>query len=135
MPSASNNLNKHSEWGSSFTVKEQTQLSLNQIQTVIENHLANAQVQKTKWSEFRLAVDHIKCVDGTVFSIQAGAHLYCIPRNNHGPWTHVEVMTVTENTEPKFWIHDCSYVAGMVPIELVALEIANRGGIAGFLKS
>lgn len=38
----------------------------------------------------RKMYQHIVCADGATVSIQAGEHIYCTPRNNYGPYTHVE---------------------------------------------
>jgi hypothetical protein len=71
----------------------------------------------------------IKCNDGTEFSVQAGEHMYCSPRENEGPWDTVEVMTISKSPA-KNWTQDDSGVAGWVPIEDVAKEILDRGYLA-----
>jgi len=35
--------------------------------------------------------NQIKCQDGFTMSIQASSYHYCRPRNDQGPYTHVEV--------------------------------------------
>lgn len=37
-------------------------------------------------------VDQVTCADGTKLSVQASRGHYCIPRDDRGPYTHVEVM-------------------------------------------
>ena len=34
--------------------------------------------------------DHIVCADGAAVSIQAGLHVRSTPRDNRGPYTHIE---------------------------------------------
>jgi hypothetical protein len=34
--------------------------------------------------------EHIVCADGAAVSIQAGLHVRSTPRNNRGPYTHIE---------------------------------------------
>ena len=36
-------------------------------------------------------IPKIVCNDGFEVSVQVGASHYCTPRENHGPWTHVEL--------------------------------------------
>jgi len=71
---------------------------------------------------------HITCRDGTQISVQAGEYHYCRPKSNQGPWTHVEVMMMTETT-PVYFDYPGYDVAGYVPIESVAQEILSRGNI------
>lgn len=35
--------------------------------------------------------NHLKCDDGFTMSIQASEYHYCLPRDNEGPYTHVEI--------------------------------------------
>jgi hypothetical protein len=78
----------------------------------------------------RWPVAAITCRDGAVFSIQAGNYMYCHPRNNTGPWTHVEVMPISANAKPTKFQCEVDDVAGYVPIEKVAAEILSRGYLA-----
>lgn len=71
-------------------------------------------------------VGKITCADGSEFSVQASVYHYCKPRTDYGPWTHVEVMNLSD-VEPTFWEEDSGDVAGWVPIEDVAKEIILRG--------
>lgn len=94
------------------------------IVSALQTHLASATVV----NGFKHPVSAVTCRDGTVFSVQAGAYLYCTPRNNKGPWTHVEVMTITDGVTPLNWDQDAGdQLAGYVPIEAVAREIYERG--------
>jgi hypothetical protein len=38
----------------------------------------------------RKMYQHIVCADGATVSIQAGAGIYSTPRDNRGPYTHIE---------------------------------------------
>ena len=70
----------------------------------------------------------IKCNDGAEFSVQAGEHLYCSPRDNTGPWDSVEVLTISKHTAINW--DDNGDPSGWVPIEDVAKEILARGYLA-----
>ena len=95
-----------------------------EIVEALQAHLSSATVV----NGFKYPVSAVTCRDGTVFSVQAGAYLYSKPRDNTGPWTHVEVMTITEDVIPRNWEQDAGdQLAGYVPIEAVAREIYERG--------
>jgi hypothetical protein len=102
------------------------------IRSVIDDlqaHLQTAEVVELRAGEsYRMPVGAITCRDGTQFSVQASRFTYCTPRNDQGPWTAVEVMTLTEGVTPRNWEHDAGdNLAGYVPIEAVAREILDRG--------
>lgn len=77
---------------------------------------------------------NIICADGLRLSVQASQSHYCTPRNNVGPWTHVEVgfpnrecpllNEYAEDPESK-----TETVYAWVPIEKVAQTIVDAGGI------
>ena len=90
----------------------------------LQEHLQSA----TTVNGHRYPVAAITCRDGAKFSIQAGNYLYCIPRDNTGPWTHVEVMPL--NAMPTKFECEPDDVAACVPIEDVAAEIISRGFLA-----
>lgn len=99
---------------------------MSDLQSIIEalqDHLQTASVV----NDHRYPVGAVTCRDGSMFSIQAGTYLYCYPRDNIGPWTHVEVMPLTKNSKPTKFHCDDGDVAGYVPIEDVAAEILSRG--------
>lgn len=78
-----------------------------------------------------MPVSAITCADGVQFSVQASQFTYCSPRDDQGPWTSVEVMTITDDVVPYFWEHDAGEnLAGYVPIEAVAREVIRRGNLA-----
>lgn len=101
-----------------------------QILEIVEQlqlHLNSAElVDLGQGRQHRLPVPSIRCLDGTEFSIQAGTGVYSTPRNNQGPWTAVEVMTITPNQTPR-WEQDDNGIGAYVPIETVAEEILARG--------
>lgn len=95
------------------------------IVDAIHEHLMTAEVV----GDHRCPVTPIECRDGARFSVQASQYHYCSPRNDAGPWTHVEVMPLDGAIPTKF---ECATddVAGYVPIEAVADEILSRGFLA-----
>lgn len=97
-----------------------------QVQSTVEalqQHLSSASIER---GGFKAPVEAITCFDGSVFSVQAAAYNYCTPRSDYGPWTHVEVMNLSD-VEPTFWEEDEHYIGAYVPIEDVAKEILLRG--------
>ena len=78
------------------------------------------------------------CNNGTGLSIQASEGHYCSPRNDEGPYTHVEVGFIERDgeriTPPDSWAEfgTCGFpcdVYGEVPIELVWEFIKSNGGV------
>ena len=75
----------------------------------------------------------IECADGTSLSVQVGSSLYCNPRNDEGPWTHVEVGFPSV-PPPATWEEYGelgkveSDVFCYVPVALVEEYIASHGG-------
>ena len=98
------------------------------IVSKINEHLQSNKPITIGSFEFKEPVGHITCRDGTRISVQANEYVYCTPRSNRGPWTHVEVMMIT-NTTPVHFDYPENDVAAYVPIELVAQEIITRGNI------
>ena len=85
--------------------------------------------------KFRDIAKRIKCKDGTSLSVQASRTHYCIPRDNIGPYTHVEVGYPSRKP-PKTWKSYCEEwgcpkdtIYAYVPIELVAKWIDLHQGI------
>lgn len=108
---------------------QQINNEINQIIDAIQQHLQTANVIDVGMGRtFREPVGAITCRDGTQFSVQASEFTYCTPRNNTGPWTSVEVMTLSEGVTPQYWEQDAGdNLAGYVPVEAVAREILARG--------
>lgn len=83
---------------------------------------------------FKKLFPHITCKDGTTLSVQASENHYCKPRNNVGPYTHVEVG-YPSTYPPDTWRDyadgdpDNSDVWGYIPTELVEAYITAHGGI------
>jgi hypothetical protein len=94
----------------------------------IQKHLDSAEVITLGGRTMRMPLPPIKCRDGAEFSVQAGEHLYCSPRDNTGPWDSVEVMTISKHAATNW--DDSGDVAGWVSIDDVAKEILDRGYLA-----
>ena len=106
------------------------QADIQQVVQAIQDHLNSAVVHETSIGKWREPLPPIICNDGTKFSVQAGKYHYCTPQSNTGPWTKVEVMTITAGVTPQHWFNDADdNLAGYVPIELVAQEIISRGNL------
>ncbi len=73
--------------------------------------------------------DCVETASGTRLSVQASRFHYCLPRDDMGPYTHVEVE---HPDAPEEWVPRCSWkpVYAYVPIEVVAAEIDRLGGFA-----
>jgi hypothetical protein len=103
-------------------------MMLEQIVQDLQNHLQSSDVTDLgNQMVYKHPASAITCRDGTVFSVQASEFTYCKPRNNTGPWTHVEVMTISEGVVALNWEQDDSGIGAYVPIESVAQEILDRG--------
>lgn len=73
---------------------------------------------------------HITLADGATLSVQASEGHYCIPRNNDGPYTAVEVG-FPDPKPPRSWrkyADGDSSVYGYVPVALVRRYIKLHGG-------
>lgn len=90
-------------------------------------------------------MNHVKprlfCKDGTSLSLQASEYHYCTPRDNSGPYSHMEIgFVLDENSNPtplpeEFDIYAddlaenrISSVYGYVPVELIESFIESHGG-------
>jgi len=83
----------------------------------------------------RMIEDRLTCQDGFSLSVQASQWHYCRPRNDDGPWTHVEdgypsaheplLDAYAENPDDP-----TGTVYGYVPVEVVRQVIARHGGLA-----
>ena len=77
---------------------------------------------------FKPYTPHVFCKDGEHLSVQASKTHYCTPRDDYGPYTHVEIGF------PSVWDDDLfgeqyDDVAGNVDIAHVACYIDKHGGI------
>lgn len=84
--------------------------------------------------EYRSSIPAVTCKDGYKVSIQAGEMLYSIPKENRGPWSHVELGYPTEEDDRlDEYVEDpdrpLDTVYGYVPIELVAQILDDHGGV------
>ena len=76
----------------------------------------------------------VVCADGFTMSVQADDFTYCLPRNDEGPYTAVEVGFPNEYEELIIdWAEDDSSptetVYGYVPSHIVSLVLAKHGGM------
>ena len=75
------------------------------------------------------------CADGFNLSVQASETYYCKPRDNDGPYTHVEIGFPSD-VEPELmpYVEDVERpldtVYAQVPIEVVLAVINKHGGLA-----
>lgn len=73
----------------------------------------------------------LTCADGTTLSVQASSYHYCTPRNDVGPYTHVEVGY--PSVLPSWWdeyADPSGDVAGWVPVQLVEEFITEHGSLS-----
>lgn len=103
----------------------------------LDEWLASANVRTFGSVSYRDRLPKLVCADGTELSVQAGHSLYCMPRNNAGPWTHVEVGYPSTAPGPLWTPYaeepdsPTNTVYAYVPIEFVCLYIAAHGGLQG----
>lgn len=82
----------------------------------------------------RFCREAIECNDGFAVSVQASEYHYCIPRENTGPYTHVEVGFPTEkpNDAMMQYAEDPENpkdtVYAYVPVEIVWELLQMHGG-------
>lgn len=85
-------------------------------------------IKTHKGYEYKSNSPTTECVDGTIASIQASETHYSIPRDNIGPYTHVEVWRVTAPVTQFAYSED--EPSAYVPIEAVVAFLDAHGGIA-----
>ena len=101
----------------------------------LNKYLSSVKVNK---NGFKDNAKRIECNDGEHLSVQASLCHYSIPRENNGPYTHVEVgyPSVTPGEKWREYFDgdfdesdgtDSDY--GYIPINLVAEFIKAHGGI------
>lgn len=81
--------------------------------------------------------DHLTLKSGLQLSIQASVHTYCTPKNDDGPWTHVEVMVKNDSPphdnqpiyEWREYYEPSGGIYGYLPVELVNKLIEEHGGV------
>lgn len=79
--------------------------------------------------------DRLVCKDGESVSVQASRYSYSTPRDNSGPYTHVEAGFPSVNP-PQSWMEFCEdsdrpteTVYGYMPIALVDEFVTAHGGL------
>jgi len=77
---------------------------------------------------------HVRCKDGFRVSVQTSQFHYCLPREDVGPWTHVE-LGFPSLPPPEYMMEFCEdpqtptqTVYARVPVELVDMMIEEHGG-------
>ena len=73
-------------------------------------------------------VPPVVCGDGTELSVQASRKHCCVPKDDDGPWSAVEVGYVTEGVRvPRSWGYYCG-VADFVSVRKVRAFVKRHGG-------
>ena len=74
----------------------------------------------------------VVCADGYSFSAQASNRHYCIPEDDNGPYTHIEIGYPDNKARLLIPYRERRFGAiyGRVPVEVVDALIAQHGGIA-----
>jgi len=79
----------------------------------------------------------LRCADGFELSVQVGSFLYCTPRSDVGPWTHVEVG-YPSHVEPLLWPYAetpgdwTNTVYPYTPVEVLAAVVELHDGFTGW---
>jgi len=101
----------------------------------LNKYLSSVKVNR---NGFKGNAKRIECNDGEGLSVQASQYHYSTPRENIGPYTHVEVGFPSVRPDDSWGEYfdgdfECSdgtdSVYGYIPIGLVAEFIENHGGI------
>ena len=83
--------------------------------------------------------ERVVCADGASVSIQAGVGVYSTPRDNEGPYTHVEAGFPSVEPPPSWreYAEDpndlCGTVYGYMPYDCVDEFINIHGGLKLFV--
>lgn len=96
----------------------------------IERVVADLQIHLQRnynGDEWRGPVPAIICPDGSIISVQASQYHRCSPSQAVGPWTQVEVMTMSADFIAAYWDNIDGDPSNYVPIEDVAKELLSRG--------
>ena len=107
----------------------------------LNRHLSSSTVRHG----YKEPTDRIACVDGFSVSVQASRYTYCEPRNDSGPWSHVECgfprnalgvgVCVDEWQEWADVPGSPATVYGYMPIEAVVAWINAHGGVVVEVES
>jgi hypothetical protein len=85
--------------------------------------------------DMRPHLPRVHCADGFNVSVQANRYNYCTPRDDHGPWSLVELgFPSAPMPELAEWIESddpnaTDTVWGYVPLHRVAAVLASHGGL------
>lgn len=100
----------------------------------IEEEINRRFVDRAEWARnMPEQIPHLKAADGFTSSVQASEYHYCSPRVNSGPYTLVECGYPSEL--PLAWVEwaeepdTTQTVFPYIPLSVVALEFARRGGL------
>lgn len=104
------------------------------LQKLLKTKIIKFQVDMADVFEHKERTPRLYCMDGTTLSVQTGENNYCSPRDNNGPWTHVEVGFPSKhfllldqykdgNDDP------LGSVYGYVPVEVVEKIIEECSGL------
>lgn len=78
-----------------------------------------------------IARERLECRDGFSVSVQASSYHYCIPRDDKGPYTHVEVGLPSEDCPTLKPYRDSADVYAYVPVGVVWEILLAHGGVEG----
>lgn len=100
----------------------------------LQTHIKSGLVWEVGGRTDREPRPFISCADGFRFSVQASEMHYRTPRDNAGPYTHVEVGYPVEKVqELMLYAEEPNYptktVYSQVPIEVVLEIIRTHGGM------
>ena len=77
---------------------------------------------------------HVVCKDGATVSVQANRSTYCTPRDDRGPYTHVEAGFPSVMPPPS-WLEYCEdpndpleTVYGFMPLSCITEFLNEHGG-------
>jgi hypothetical protein len=77
-----------------------------------------------------MQIKRVVCKDGFSMSVQANSYTYCTPRDEVGPYTHVEIGFPSQPLpELEEEYGDNCEVYGYVPVEVVDAIITKHGGL------
>ena len=103
--------------------------------TQLNARLAKAGVTEGDGYSFRNVLPRIELADGENISIQASGTHYCSPRDDHGPWSMVEIGFPSCKPQKEMMVYaedasnPTSTVYGYVPIQIACDFINQHGGL------
>lgn len=107
--------------------------------SVVAKHLENVAPAKVGLASLGLLVRRcMRLGDGTTLSIQASEFHYALPRDNVGPYTHVEVQSnrpLASLRDRLDWTDEVYWTYAYVQVERVDAEILACGGFVDYMES